>query len=231
MSSKPTENSVQQILFDADGVVQVWAPGSVARVRNLPSVLPADVEASPYADATQLQDAFLQAVFAAEKPCAIGVADFAEQLELLRQQWKVQLPLAQVLEIWQAIEPIQPMFALIERFTKAGVPCHLATNQQSYRADYMRVALSYDDHFQRSFYSCDMGVAKPEPDYFRAIVQALGVAPATLLFVDDRADNVAAAASVGLQALVFDARLTQQPDSAFTEAVSHLLTVADSPAR
>ena len=214
---------VQQILFDADGVLQTWAPGSVAKVRDLPATSAPDLAASPYVTAHELRDAFLQAVFAAEKPCAIGAADFAQQIDLLRQQWKVRLPLDQVLKIWEAIVPIGPMFALIDRLRSLGIRCHLATNQQAYRARYMRHTLGYDRRFDSSFYSCDMSVAKPDPAYFQHIVQTLGVSPSELLFVDDRQDNVAAARSVGLQAVVFDAREVAAPEVVFMELVGHLI--------
>ena len=64
----------------------------------------------------------------------------------------------------------------------------------------MRSALPYEDVLDGSFYSYELGAAKPDPAYFTHIVERLGVPPEQLLFVDDRADNVAAARSVGLAA-------------------------------
>ena len=51
--------------------------------------------------------------------------------------------------------------------------------------------------FDRRFLSSDLGVLKPEPGIFAAVEAATGLAPATLLFADDKAENVAAAAARG----------------------------------
>lgn len=47
------------------------------------------------------------------------------------------------------------------------------------------------------------GVAKPDPRVFKLLRRRTGVALERLVFVDDRADNVEAAAACGLDALVF----------------------------
>ncbi len=56
------------------------------------------------------------------------------------------------------------------------------------------------DRLDGLFFSCDLGVAKPDPGFFRAIVDTLRVDPARMLFVDDVVANVHAARSVGLAA-------------------------------
>lgn len=51
--------------------------------------------------------------------------------------------------------------------------------------------------------SGDEGVAKPDPAIYELLVGRTGLPLADLAFVDDRADNVAAAAACGMQAFVF----------------------------
>lgn len=48
--------------------------------------------------------------------------------------------------------------------------------------------------------SCDLGVRKPEPAFYAALLDRAGVAPAELAFVDDRPANVEAAAACGIAA-------------------------------
>jgi putative hydrolase of the HAD superfamily len=67
----------------------------------------------------------------------------------------------------------------------------------------MAQSLGYDDLFERSFYSCELGFVKPDTRYFDAIVDALPFAPHEMLFIDDRETNVAAARTVGLRAAEF----------------------------
>ena len=51
--------------------------------------------------------------------------------------------------------------------------------------------------------SCEVGVAKPDPEIFRICLSRLGVLPEQALFVDDRADNIEGAARLGIGTLHF----------------------------
>lgn len=53
------------------------------------------------------------------------------------------------------------------------------------------------------YYSCRLGLLKPDPAIYRAVLDGLGAEPAQVTFVDDRPANVAGAAAVGLRALLF----------------------------
>src|SRR5580698_9253156 len=57
--------------------------------------------------------------------------------------------------------------------------------------------------FDRRFYSCRLGLAKPDPAVFEAVLDDLGATPQSVLFIDDRAENVLAATALGLQAVRF----------------------------
>ena len=58
-------------------------------------------------------------------------------------------------------------------------------------------------HFEFAFSSCYLGLRKPAPPIFRRALDILGTAPERILFIDDRAENAAGAASVGMQAVLF----------------------------
>lgn len=51
--------------------------------------------------------------------------------------------------------------------------------------------------FDRRFLSGELGVLKPEPGIYAAVEAATGLPPERLLFTDDRAENIAAAAARG----------------------------------
>ena len=59
---------------------------------------------------------------------------------------------------------------------------------------------SLDTFFHHNFPSHQVGKLKPDADYFRHVIEALGVAPEHVLFVDDNALNVEAAARLGIVA-------------------------------
>lgn len=58
--------------------------------------------------------------------------------------------------------------------------------------------------FERRFISAELGTIKPEPNIYAALEAATGLAPETLLFADDRAENIAAAAARGWQVHHFE---------------------------
>lgn len=102
--------------------------------------------------------------------------------------------------VWLDIATDPEMLALVAGLRDAGTRVHLATNQRPSRAAHMRDVLRYDDVFDTCWYSSELGVSKPDPDYFRRVVAGLGVEPDRCLLIDDRSPNVRAARGVGLAA-------------------------------
>jgi putative hydrolase of the HAD superfamily len=58
-------------------------------------------------------------------------------------------------------------------------------------------------HFQRLYFSGDLGLVKPEPEIYRHLLADLGATPAEVAFLDDRADNVEAAIQAGIKGILF----------------------------
>ena len=146
---------------------------------------------------------FIAALFEAESPALAGGSDFVAAVSDLVVRWQCQGGLQEVLRVWTMIEPDAEVVQVVRALRRNGFRCCLATNQESYRASYMSHQLGYRHLFDREFYSCRMGITKPEPGYFRSIVDELGVAAANVLFLDDREDNVRGAQEAGLNAAQF----------------------------
>jgi len=58
-----------------------------------------------------------------------------------------------------------------------------------------------EELFEHLWLSCDMGLCKPDPAIFRAILEDSGYDPSETLFVDDNAENCHIAETVGLHSL------------------------------
>ncbi|MXY88760.1 MAG: HAD family phosphatase [Dehalococcoidia bacterium] len=72
--------------------------------------------------------------------------------------------------------------------------------------DYWRVVRSLHpelDCFEARLVSCDLGMAKPDPEIYRHVSRLTGVEPARCLFVDDTEDNVDAARELGFHGHTF----------------------------
>lgn len=143
---------------------------------------------------------FPAACFELERPSLRGEGDFREHMQAYIDANGITCTVDDVLDPWLRIEVDRAAMEVVAQARAAGVRCYLATNQQSVRAGHMREVLRYEDVLDGCFYSFELGVAKPDPEYFRRIAERLDLPPGELLFVDDRPDNVAAARSVGLRA-------------------------------
>jgi putative hydrolase of the HAD superfamily len=51
--------------------------------------------------------------------------------------------------------------------------------------------------FQKGIYSYEVGYLKPDPAIFEVTARVLNVIPAATLFIDDMAENIAAAEAAG----------------------------------
>jgi HAD superfamily hydrolase (TIGR01509 family) len=180
------------ILFDADGVVQntdeKWFYAMTALIGS---------------DDEKQVTRFIGDIMAAERPALAGRSPFVGPLGEVLDRWQVQMPAAEVLQLWHHIDVDSAVVSAIGELRASGVRCGLATNQHAERAAYMRENLGYDEVFDDLVYSCELGVAKPDPSYFTAAAERLGREPGRTLLLDDNADNVAGAKEAGLLAELF----------------------------
>jgi putative hydrolase of the HAD superfamily len=69
--------------------------------------------------------------------------------------------------------------------------------------DYRLVNFGLRRYLKFAFTSCYMGIRKPDPYIYRHALGILGKPAERTLFIDDRLENVAAAAAVGMKAIRF----------------------------
>ena len=182
--------TIEAVLFDADGVVQRQGDGW--------STLLGDI-LKPEGDT----DAFCGEVFAAEAPSLVGEGDFEPALAAVMHQWGCRVSVQEALRAWEAIVVDEGVVDQVKALREAGTYCGLATNQQAYRARFMADKLGYGALFDQSFYSCELGYRKPDPGYFRAVLERMSSPAGRVLFIDDSPANVEAACGAGLGGALF----------------------------
>ncbi|MBW4981287.1 HAD family phosphatase [Mameliella sp. CS4] len=95
-------------------------------------------------------------------------------------------------------KPAIPRSVRVMRALKAkGTPVHALTNFGIGTWDIATPAYDFLNEFDHAFVSGHMGVIKPEAEIYEQVEARLGLPGAALLFTDDRADNIAAAAARG----------------------------------
>ena len=55
------------------------------------------------------------------------------------------------------------------------------------------------DFFDKAYYSCEVGMRKPDEEIFTYVIEANNLKPQETLFIDDMEDNIIGAQSVGLR--------------------------------
>jgi putative hydrolase of the HAD superfamily len=181
---------IETVLFDADGVIQ----GPTVDWRaTLAGFVPAEAA-----------DEFVLDLMVSERPSIAGKGDFREAVAEVLERWTATASVDEVLQLWHRFEADPVVIGWIQELRAAGIGCHLATNQHSYRRAIMNDERHYADWFDQSFYSCDLGLAKPDPAYFRAILAAVGKPASSTLFIDDNEPNIDGAREAGLHAELYD---------------------------
>lgn len=176
------------VLWDADGVLQQGVPSGVQVFDHLIGERAEEFKAALWDD--------LEVALS-------GRIDMAAHVNEVVDDFGLDDMRAEIVAVWGMITPLPESRALVSAVRSAGTPCFLATNQDNLRASYMRRDLGYDALLDGTYYSCEVGAAKPAAEYFLHIADDLGVAPRELVFVDDAPANIEAAAGIGVAAVLW----------------------------
>lgn len=179
---------IRAVLFDCDGVLQRPANDWSGEIGTLTGLHGAEL------------DRFLDDISAAEQPLLDGSEPYAGALAGVVSGWGLTVDTAELLQVWQHLRVDPGMLDAVRTLRAEGLRCAIATNQHRERAAYMRRELGYEELFEPMVVSAEIGVAKPDPAYFRRAVELLGLTARAVLFVDDVLANVESARSVGLVA-------------------------------
>lgn len=208
MPSAPHLHNIQAVLFDRDDTLSHTDPG-VFQQHAAWAAERYGLDAQEAAQAMLAQWAsvqerwwLLRSMEDEERFWEEYGAELAARLGLPESEGR---PLVEAYPYWTFLTPApgarEVLLELRARGLKIGVlsnalPSVVATLEALGLADLVDVALS----------SCLLGVHKPDPEVFRLAAERLETVPQHILFVDDLPENVAAARSVGMQAVLIDHR-------------------------
>lgn len=179
---------LKALLTDLDGVIRIWRPTQDSAAESavgLPS------------------GAIKRIAFAADllQPAITGKLTDDAWRQQIAERLAVQYPtldVARAVAIWS--EPCGEVdAAMIEllRQVRRHCPICLVTNATS-RLPVDLAQLGIRNEFDHIINSSAIGWAKPQPEIFRAALQAVDVPATAALFVDDTVKNVKAAQALGI---------------------------------
>ena len=183
--------TINAVLFDIGNVLIEWAPQ-----RFFDSVIGADRRMALFAevDLEGMNDRVdrgenfhdLLAQTAADHPA------WATEINLWHDRW-----------IEMASPAIAHSVRLLRALRAADVPVFALSNFGVQTFEIAQAHYPFLTEFDRSYISGHMGVMKPEPAIYQAVEDETGFDPASLLFTDDRLDNITAARARGWQTHIF----------------------------
>jgi putative hydrolase of the HAD superfamily len=104
--------------------------------------------------------------------------------------------------MWTSLN--EEMLAWVIALQEAGIKTAILSNMGRETLAYMRQEFGWLAHFHHHTWSCELGICKPDPAIYLHTCEKLDVTPEKALFLDDKPENVAAAARVGLNAVLFE---------------------------
>ena len=87
----------------------------------------------------------------------------------------------------------QERLQVVDRLRAAGHKVYLLSNGNDLHFDFINRTYGLERHFDRLFLSQKMHMAKPEPEIFRAVDEAVRQPDSRIIFIDDIAVNRLAA--------------------------------------
>ena len=118
--------------------------------------------------------------------------------------WQAEIRLWYDRWIELASPRIEGSIALQRALRAKGVPVFALTNFGKYSFEEALPKMDFLTDFDRLYVSGRMGVIKPDARSYEMVEDDCGLPPASLLFTDDRADNITAAARRGWRTHQFE---------------------------
>ena len=180
---------VKIILFDADGVL--------IRSNNWSSEFTKRYHLPEWA-----MRGFFAGIF---QDCATGKADLKSILPPFLKDWKWDWSVDDFLYEWFQFEnkPDTELISKIQELRKEGINCYVATNQEKYRLEFLRNEMKFSEYFDGIFCSAEIGLKKPQKEYFDYILKSLEISPDKVVYFDDSAENIDVASGLWIQARLY----------------------------
>jgi len=183
---------IQAVIFDIGNVLIEWQPE-----RFYDRVIGADrrkkmfteVDLHAMNDKVDMGEPFTETIYAT----AEDYPDWRTEIRMWHDHW-----------IELASPAIDPSVALLRALRKKGVPVYALTNFGTDSFAYAETHYPFLAEFDRRYISGHMKVIKPDVRIYEMVEQDCGLPPESLLFADDRQDNIDAARARGWKAHMFD---------------------------
>lgn len=184
--------SVRAVVFDIGNVLIKWAPERFFDRTCGEDRRAAFFDAVPILDMNERVDTGAD-FFDATAEMITLYPDWADEIAMWRDRW-----------IEMASPAIDHSVRLLRSLRRAGHPVFALSNFGVQTFELAEREYPFLEEFDGRFISGDLGVIKPEPAIYERLEAGVDIAPDQLLFIDDRPENIQAAAARGWQTHLFE---------------------------
>jgi len=182
----------QAVIFDIGNVLTRWQPEAfydrvIGETRR--RALFAEVDLHGMNDIVDAGGLFRETIY-----------DWADRYP----HWRAEIRMWYDRWIELASPRIEGAIALQRALRAKGIPVFALTNFGRHSFEEALPKMDFLTDFDRLYVSGRMGVIKPDPVIYRMVEEDCGLPPESLLFTDDRADNITAAARRGWRTHQFE---------------------------
>ncbi len=183
---------VAAVILDIGNVLIEWQPErfydrEIGEDRRRKMFAAVDLHAMN--DRVDLGEPFREVIY----ETAEAYPKFRDEIRMWHDRW-----------IEMARPSIPQSLSLMKTLQTKGVPVFALSNFGVESYAYAQTHYAFLHDFNRPYISGHLRLAKPDPAIYVHVEATCGFAPETLLFTDDRADNIAAAQVRGWQTHLFE---------------------------
>ncbi|ESP92567.1 MULTISPECIES: HAD family hydrolase [Pseudoalteromonas] len=187
------QNRIKNVVFDIGNVVVRWSPIDIVRLT--------------FPDAKEVE-ALAKLVFHSDIWLDINKGITTEQEAKRRYQEELGFSAQDTERLFhytkQSLILLYQSVELIQRVKQAGYGVYTLTDNVHEIVAYLKRTYDFWNLFDGEIVSADLGVLKPQPEIYHALLEQFNLAANETVFLDDMPHNVAGAMAVGMEAIQFE---------------------------
>ncbi|WP_061016178.1 HAD family hydrolase [Vibrio splendidus] len=187
-----SSNEIKNVVFDVGNVIVRWAPLEIARLT--------------FGDTENLESR-ARSVFQSTIWLDLNKGFLTESEAKLRYQHELGLSPLECDRLFYYVKQTQILLhgsvELIERVKRSGYGVYALTDNVVEIVDYLKNTYQFWALFDGAAVSAELGMLKPQPEIYQALLSNYGLKASETVFLDDMPYNVEGARSVGMAAIQF----------------------------
>ncbi|UPR36296.1 HAD family phosphatase [Vibrio cyclitrophicus] len=187
-----SSNEIKNVVFDVGNVIVRWTPLEIARLT--------------FGDTEDLESR-ARSIFQSAIWLDLNKGFFTENEAKLRYQQELNLSPLECDRLFYYVKQTQILLhgsvELIERVKRAGYGVYALTDNVVEIVEYLKSTYQFWPLFDGAAVSAELGMLKPQPEIYQALLSNNGLEASETVFIDDMPYNVEGAKAVGMAGIQF----------------------------